>query len=63
MPDLDVLLIEERDAIASPIEAKGIGELGMCGGAAAIGNAIYNACGARVLQFPITPDSVLENLP
>lgn len=63
VPDLDVLLIEERDAIASPIEAKGIGELGMCGGAAAIGNAIYNACGARVLQFPITPDSVLENLP
>ena len=63
VPDLDVLLIEERDAIASPIEAKGIGELGMCGGAAAISNAIYNACGARVLQFPITPDSVLANLP
>ncbi|QDH36133.1 xanthine dehydrogenase family protein molybdopterin-binding subunit [Porphyrobacter sp. YT40] len=63
VPDLDVLLIEERDAIASPIEAKGIGELGMCGGAAAISNAIYNACGARVLQYPVTPDSVLANLP
>ncbi|MCX9146518.1 xanthine dehydrogenase family protein molybdopterin-binding subunit [Erythrobacter sp. WG] len=63
VPDLDVVLVEERDAIASPIEAKGIGELGMCGGAAAIGNAIYNACGARVLQFPITPDSVLASLP
>ncbi len=63
VPDLEVLLIEERDAIASPIEAKGIGELGMCGGAAAIGNAIFNACGARVLHFPITPDSVIAALP
>ena len=32
-------------------------------GAAAIGNAIYNACGARVLSFPMTPDRVLEVRP
>ncbi len=37
--------------VASPIQAKGIGELGMCGGAAAIANAIYNACGARLLSI------------
>ncbi len=61
--DLEVLMIEERDAAASPIQAKGIGELGMCGGAAAIGNAIYNACGARMLDFPMTPDRVLAAMP
>ena len=63
VPDVDVLMVEERDPVASPIQAKGIGELGMCGGAGAIANAIYNACGARVLAFPMTPDRVLELMP
>ena len=59
VPDLEVVLVEERDGAASPIQAKGIGELGMCGGAAAISNAIYNACGARLYDYPMTPDRVL----
>ncbi len=63
VPDLDVIMVEERDPAASPIQAKGIGELGMCGGAAAIGNAIYNACGARLFDFPMTPGRVLAGLP
>ena len=63
VPDLDVVLVEERDPAASPIQAKGIGELGMCGGAAAIANAIYNACGARIFDYPMTPDKVLEKMP
>ncbi|MEE4208183.1 MAG: xanthine dehydrogenase family protein molybdopterin-binding subunit [Parvularcula sp.] len=63
VPDLDVIMVEERDPAASPIQAKGIGELGMCGGAAAIANAIYNACGARVLDYPITPDRVVTAMP
>ncbi|MDG5750619.1 xanthine dehydrogenase family protein molybdopterin-binding subunit [Qipengyuania sp. XHP0211] len=63
VPDLDVVLVEERDAAASPIQAKGIGELGMCGGAAAIANAIYNACGARLYDYPMTPDRVLAAMP
>ncbi|WAC23814.1 xanthine dehydrogenase family protein molybdopterin-binding subunit [Blastomonas sp. SL216] len=63
VPDLEVLLIEERDEAASIIQAKGIGELGMCGGAAAIANAIYNACGARVFDYPMTPDRVLAAMP
>ena len=63
VPDVDVLMLEERDPVASPIQAKGIGELGMCGGAAAIANAIYNACGARLFQYPMTPDRVLAALP
>lgn len=63
VPDLDVIMVEERDSAASPIQAKGIGELGMCGGAGAIGNAIFNACGARVMTFPMTPDRVLAAMP
>jgi len=63
VPDLEVLLIEERDAAASPIQAKGVGELGLCGGAGAIANAIYDACGARVLSYPMTPDKVMAAMP
>jgi len=61
--EVEVVMVVERDPVASPIQAKGIGELGMCGGAGAIANAIYNACGARVLSFPMTPDRVLEVMP
>ena len=57
--DIEVIMVEERDPVASPIQAKGIGELGMCGGAAAIANAIYNAAGARLYHYPMTPDRVL----
>lgn len=63
VPDCDVLLIEERDPVGSVIQAKGIGELGMCGGAAAIANAIYNASGARLYDYPMTPDRVLAAMP
>ena len=63
VPDLDVIMVEERDPVASLIQAKGIGELGMCGGAGAIANAIYNACGARMNAFPMTPDKVLAAMP
>ena len=63
VPDLEVLMVEERDPAASPIQAKGIGELGMCGGAAAIGNAIFDASGARIFDYPMTPDRVLATMP
>ncbi|NVD44726.1 xanthine dehydrogenase family protein molybdopterin-binding subunit [Qipengyuania atrilutea] len=63
VPHLDVLMIEERDPAASPIQAKGVGELGICGGAGAIANAIYNACGARLYEFPMTPDRIIAAMP
>ena len=59
VPQIDVLLLEERDDWASPVQAKGIGELGICGAGAAITNAIFNACGARVRDYPATLDKVL----
>ena len=43
----------------SPIGAKGIGEIGIAGAAAAIANAIYHATGKRVRDLPITPDKLL----
>ncbi len=62
VPQIDVMLLEERDDWASPIQAKGIGELGICGAAAAITNAIYNATGVRVRDYPATLDKVLAGL-
>lgn len=44
-------------------KAKGVGELGICGVGAAIANAVYNATGVRVRDYPITLDKHLERLP
>lgn len=63
VPDIEVLMVERCDPAASAVQAKGVGELGMCGGAGAIANAIYNACGARLFEFPMTPDKVLAAMP
>ncbi|ETX13064.1 xanthine dehydrogenase [Roseivivax halodurans JCM 10272] len=62
VPQLDVTFLDERDDHANPIQAKGIGELGISGAGAAVTNAIYNACGVRIRTFPATPDIVLEGL-
>ena len=62
VPQITVELLEERDDWASPLQAKGIGELGMCGAAGAILNAIHNATGVRVRDFPATLDKVLAGL-
>ncbi|MDN2579640.1 xanthine dehydrogenase family protein molybdopterin-binding subunit [Aquibium sp. ELW1220] len=62
VPQIDVVLLEERDAWANPLQAKGIGELGICGAAAAVVNAIHNATGVRVRDLPATLDKVLEGL-
>jgi len=63
VPQIEVVLLEERDEWASPIQAKGIGELGICGAAAAVTNAIYNATGIRVRDYPATLDKLLTDLP
>lgn len=45
------------------MKAKGIGELGLCGVAAALANAVYNATGVRVRDYPITLDKLLDGMP
>lgn len=63
VPQLEVIFLREQDVHANPLHAKGIGELGICGAGAAIANAVYNATGIRVRDFPITLDKVLHGLP
>jgi xanthine dehydrogenase YagR molybdenum-binding subunit len=62
VPQLEVHFLSERDIHANPIHAKGIGELGISGAGAAVANAVYNACGVRVRDFPITLDKLLPHL-
>ncbi|MDM0052941.1 aldehyde oxidoreductase molybdenum-binding subunit PaoC [Variovorax sp. J22R115] len=62
VPPQDVFFLDEVDDMSSPMKAKGVGELGLCGSAAAIANAVYNACGARVRDYPITLDKILRSL-
>lgn len=63
IPHQEVIFLDETDPISSPMKAKGVGELGICGVAAAIANAVYNATGARVRDYPITLDKFLDRLP
>ncbi|WP_370640148.1 xanthine dehydrogenase family protein molybdopterin-binding subunit [Aurantimonas sp. HBX-1] len=63
VPQLEVVLLAERDPHASPLAGKGIGELALAGVGAAVTNAIYNACGARVRSYPMTLDKVLAGMP
>ncbi|POA29539.1 aldehyde oxidoreductase molybdenum-binding subunit PaoC [Pseudomonas sp. GW456-12-1-14-TSB6] len=63
IPHQEVIFLDETDPISSPMKAKGVGELGICGVSAAVANAIYNATGARVREYPITLDKVLDALP
>jgi xanthine dehydrogenase YagR molybdenum-binding subunit len=57
--DIDVIFVEEEDSIVNPLGAKGLGEIGLVGVAAAIANAIFHATGKRVRDLPITPDKLL----
>jgi xanthine dehydrogenase YagR molybdenum-binding subunit len=59
IPHQDVIFLDEVDDKSSPLKAKGVGELGICGAAAAVANAVYNACGVRIREYPITLDKIL----
>lgn len=63
IPHQEVIFIDEPDPMASPMKAKGVAELGICGVAAAVANAVYNATGVRVRNYPITLDKLLAELP
>ena len=60
IPDLDVIFLDELDDKSSPVKAKGIGELGICGVGAAVANAVYNATGVRVRDYPLTMEKILS---
>ena len=63
IPHQEVIFLDEADDKVSPMKAKGVGELGLCGVGAAIANAVYNATGVRIRDYPLTLDKHLDRLP
>ena len=57
---IDVIFVQEDDRVVSRLGAKGVGEIGIVGVAAAISNAIYHATGRRLRSTPMTPDKVMR---
>ena len=62
VPPIEVIQIEEDDPHVNDVGAKGIGEIGIVGTAAAIGNAVFHATGVRLRELPLTPDRVLSGI-
>jgi xanthine dehydrogenase YagR molybdenum-binding subunit len=63
IPAIDAVFLAELDDRSNPLKSKGIGELGICGAGASIANAIYNACGVRIRDYPITLDKLIAKMP
>ena len=63
IPEQEVIFLDEVDPTVGPLKAKGVGELGISGAPAAVANAIHNATGIRVREYPITLDKLLPKLP
>jgi xanthine dehydrogenase YagR molybdenum-binding subunit len=63
IPDVEIVTIEADDPHANPAHVRGIGEIGICGSAAAVANAVYHATGMRVRELPISPEVLLATAP
>jgi xanthine dehydrogenase YagR molybdenum-binding subunit len=59
IPKVEAFFVEERDDHVNPLGAKGIGEVGYVGVAAAVANAVFHATGKRIRRLPITLDKLL----
>ena len=57
--DIDIIFVDEPDEIVNALGAKGLGEIGIVGVAAAIANAVFHATGKRIRELPITLDKVM----
>lgn len=62
VPAIEADWIEEDDPHLNPMGSKGIGEIGIVGTAAALGNAVHHATGIRFRELPLTPDRILTGL-
>ncbi|MFF7379541.1 xanthine dehydrogenase family protein molybdopterin-binding subunit [Streptomyces massasporeus] len=60
--EIEAHWVDEEDSHLNPMGSKGIGEIGIVGTAAAIGNAVHHATGVRFRELPLTPDRVLTGL-
>jgi xanthine dehydrogenase YagR molybdenum-binding subunit len=59
-PDVTVEFVEVRDDVVGPLGAKGVGEIGQVGTAAAIANAVFHATGRRIRELPMAPELVMD---
>ena len=57
--ELDAVFVDGEDTVMNPLGVKGVAELGLCGVAPAIANAVWHATGRRMRELPITPDRLL----
>ena len=62
IPAIEAYFLPEVDDKTNPLKIKGVGELGICGSGAAVANAVFNACGVRIRDYPLTLDKVLAGL-
>ncbi|MFJ8651690.1 xanthine dehydrogenase family protein molybdopterin-binding subunit [Streptomyces rochei] len=62
VPSVEAYWVDEDDTHLNPMGSKGIGEIGIVGSAAAVGNAVHHATGIRFRELPLTPDRVLAAL-
>lgn len=60
IPDVDVHFVQHPDTLHNPVGARGVGEIGTVGMAAAVANAVFNATGVRVRHIPITIEDLLD---
>ena len=60
--DVDAVWVQEDDARVNPLGAKGIGEIGIVGTAAAVASAVHHATGVRVRELPIVPSRLVGRL-
>jgi len=63
IPNIEAIFLSELDDKANPLKIKGVGELGISGAGAAVANAVFNATGVRIRDFPLTLDKVIAQLP
>jgi len=61
IPEVDVHFVQHPDTLHNPVGAKGIGEIGVVGVAAAVANAIHHATGIRVRRIPIRIEDLLPD--
>lgn len=59
IPRIDVAFVGKPDLKFNPVGARGVGEIGITGVAAAVANAVYHATGKRIRHLPITPDKLI----